>query len=63
MTTVLNPPKIVAEERFVLHNVSWETYEQILKNYEDRSVPRFTYDQGELEIVSPYYLTKKLAKF
>jgi len=53
MTTVLNPPKIVAEERFVLHDVSWETYEQILKNYEDRSVPRFTYDQGELEIMSP----------
>ncbi len=53
MTTVLNPPKIGAEERFVLHNVSWETYEQILKNYEDRSVPRFTYDQGELEIMSP----------
>jgi Uma2 family endonuclease len=53
MPTVLNPPKIATEERFVLHNVSWETYEQILKNYENSSLPRFTYDQGELEIMSP----------
>ena len=52
MTTVL-PPQLDAEKRFVLHNVSWETYEQLLKNYEDQSVPRFTYDHGELEIMSP----------
>lgn len=53
MTTVLNPPQVAAEERFVLYNVSWETYEQLLKNYEDQSVPRFTYDHGVLEILSP----------
>ena len=54
MATVLNPPtKLAAEERFVLRNVSWETYEQILKNYESSSSPRFTYDQGNLEIMSP----------
>lgn len=53
MTTVLNPPQTDAEKRFVLHDVSWETYEQLLKNYEDHSVPRFTYDHGELEIMSP----------
>ena len=53
MTTVLTPPQLDAEERFVLHNVSWETYEQLLKNYEDQSSPRFTYDHGELEIMGP----------
>ena len=53
MTTVLNPPQLVAEERFVLRNVTWETYEQLLKNYESFSAPRFTYDQGDLEIMSP----------
>lgn len=53
MTTVLNPPQTDAEKRFVLHDVSWETYEQLLKNYEDQSVPRFTYDHGDLEIMSP----------
>ncbi len=51
MTTVLNPPDLAAEERFVLRNVSWETYEQLLKNYENCSVPRLTYNQGDLEII------------
>lgn len=53
MTTVLNPPQLGAEERFVLRNVTWETYEHLLKNYESFSAPRFTYDQGDLEIMSP----------
>ena len=53
MTTVLNPPQVAAEERFVLYNVSWETYEQLLKNYEDQSGPRLTYDNGVLEFMSP----------
>lgn len=52
MTTVLNPPQVAAEERFLLRNVSWETYEQLLKNYQDQSAPRFTYDNGDLEIMS-----------
>jgi len=59
MSAVLTPSKIpkrkesIGEERFVLNNVSWETYEQILKNYENSSAPRFTYDRGALEIMSP----------
>ena len=53
MTTVLNTPQLGAEERFVLRNVTWETYEQLLKNYESFSAPRLTYDQGDLEIMSP----------
>lgn len=53
MTTVLNPPQLGAEERFVLRNVTWETYEQLLKNYASFCAPRFTYDQGDLEIMSP----------
>ncbi|HUE81074.1 MAG TPA: Uma2 family endonuclease [Pyrinomonadaceae bacterium] len=53
MTTVLNFRDVAAEERFVLRNVTWETYEQLLKNYENCSVPRLTYDQGDLEIMSP----------
>lgn len=43
----------IGERRFVLHDVSWETYEQLLKNYENRSAPRFTYSEGMLEIMSP----------
>jgi hypothetical protein len=33
MATVLSPP----EQRVTLHNVSWQTYEQILANYADSS--------------------------
>ena len=37
----------------VLHNISWTTYECLLEDFADRSSPRFAYDQGVLEIVSP----------
>jgi Uma2 family endonuclease len=50
MATIASPP---AEERIVLHDVSWETYERLLADHVDRSVPHFTYDRGELEIASP----------
>jgi Uma2 family endonuclease len=48
MPSVLSPP----EQRVVLHNVSWETYERILNEHIDCSSPRFTFDHGELEIVT-----------
>jgi Uma2 family endonuclease len=37
----------------VLHNISWETYEHLLADRGDASVPRLTFDRGELEIMSP----------
>ena len=49
METVKGP----AEGRMLLTNVSWETYEHLLGDYLDRSVPHFTYDRGLLEIMSP----------
>jgi Uma2 family endonuclease len=49
MATLVRPP----EQQVVLHNVSWETYEHLLADHLDSSAPRFTYDQGELEILSP----------
>jgi Uma2 family endonuclease len=49
MATVLSPP----EERILLHDVSWETYQSLLVDQQDRSVPRLTYDGGVLEIMSP----------
>jgi len=33
--------------------VAWETYERLLADHLDRSSPRFAYDRGVLEIVSP----------
>jgi Uma2 family endonuclease len=49
MTTALRTP----EQRVVLHNITWELYESLLCVHLDCSVPRFTYDRGELEIVCP----------
>ncbi|MFZ0963424.1 MAG: Uma2 family endonuclease [Terriglobia bacterium] len=41
------------EQRVVLEDVSWETYEHLLSDHLDKSVPRFTFDRGRLEIMSP----------
>jgi hypothetical protein len=46
MATVLSPP----EQRIVLRNVSWETYERLLTDHTERSNPRFTYDHGADEL-------------
>ena len=42
-----------AEQRVVLHNVTWETYERLLAGHAGHSAPRFTFDRGELEVMSP----------
>ena len=49
METVKSP----AEQRVVLHNIGWNTYERLLADHESNSAPRLTYDRGELEIMSP----------
>ncbi len=49
MPIAVSPP----EQRVVLRNVSWETYERLLAENLDHSSPRFTYDRGVLEIMSP----------
>jgi len=49
METVKSP----AEGKVILHNVSWETYERLLADHVDSSGPRFAYDRGEMEIMSP----------
>ena len=51
--TVASSPALEADRRIVLHHVSWETYERLLADDEERRVPRLTYDRGVLEIVSP----------
>lgn len=41
------------EPRIVLSNIEWETYERLLADQADSSAPRFAYDRGALEIMSP----------
>jgi len=45
--------KSPAEGRVLLRNVSWETYDRLMAEREERPVPRFFYDRGVLEILSP----------
>lgn len=49
MSTILNS----TEQKLILRNISWETYESLLADHADSSAPRFTYDKGALEITSP----------
>ncbi|MDP9473601.1 MAG: Uma2 family endonuclease [Chloroflexota bacterium] len=49
MQAVAGPP----EQRILLRNVAWETYERLLADHLDSSAPRFAYDRGLLEIVRP----------
>ena len=47
------PPEPEPVRRVVLSGISWETYEHLLADLANRSVPRLTFDQGVLEIMSP----------
>src|SRR5713226_1357171 len=50
MATVVSP----AVEQRVILNASWETYERLLAEYPDVAGPRFTYNDGMLEIMVVY---------
>ena len=65
MESVLTEPKtqIVIEEHVVLRGVSWNVYEQLIKDHEDQSAPRFTYNKGNLEIYMPSQKHEKKAEF
>jgi hypothetical protein len=43
----------IAEERVVLNNISWETFERLLVEAGDNRNTRFHYLDGMLEIMSP----------
>jgi len=58
METLVQP----AEERVVLRNVSWKTYEHLLADFAESRSPRLTYDQGTLEIMSPLPQHEKLSQ-
>lgn len=59
MVAVMNPQENLAQkpverypERFViLENIGWETYQRLQADHPDSAGPRFTYDQGRLQIM------------
>ena len=65
MESVLTEPKnqVVIEKHVILSNVSWQSYEQLLKDHEDQSAPRFIYNNGILEIYMPSQKHEKKAEF
>ncbi|MGJ5673246.1 MAG: Uma2 family endonuclease [Nostochopsis sp.] len=46
---------IFAEQRTVLHNVSWETFEALLRETGEDRGSRFAYEDGTLEIMTPLF--------
>jgi Uma2 family endonuclease len=52
MTTVSTLPRL-AEQRTLLHHVSWQLFENLLTELGDNRACRLTYDQGDLEIMAP----------
>ncbi len=49
------------EGRVTLRNVGWETYKMLVEEDPGRSAPRFFYDRGVLEIVSPSFEHEAIA--
>ena len=45
--------EVVGEQRMLLHNIRWKTYERLCEDLGDQSHFRMWYDHGELEIMSP----------
>jgi|SRR5882724_1009060 len=58
MATVLSPP----EQRTLLRDISWETYQSLLSDRQEKNTPRFTYFQGLLEIMSPLSEHEKITR-
>lgn len=54
---------IQSPDRVILPNISWQTYQSLVKDFEQEPAIRLTYDQGLLEIrmpLSPHETYKKL---
>lgn len=50
MATVFEQPT-QAQQKVILHGVTWDTYERLLAEHQDSSSTRFAYDRGTLEIM------------
>src|SRR5258708_37716742 len=61
MASVAPPISTTVNERFVLHGVSWNTYQALRQDLGDRPI-RLTYDGRNLEIMSPSRDHERLKK-
>ncbi|EAZ89624.1 hypothetical protein CY0110_24366 [Crocosphaera chwakensis CCY0110] len=44
----------MTENRVILNNITWETFNQLLKELGDKRVIRLAYDQEIVEIMTPF---------
>jgi Uma2 family endonuclease len=53
MTGVLDPTRVkeILTDGILLHDISWSTYESLLRDHPDAASPRLTYDRGDLLIM------------
>lgn len=59
-STLLQNP---AEQRILLHHVSWQTFKSLLTDVGEDRRTRFAYCQGTLEIMSPLYRHENINRF
>ena len=57
------PTKIIGEERVVLHNISWETFDRLIVESGDHRNTRFYYLDGTLEMMSPLFVHEGSNRF
>jgi len=62
-TSVREQSRPLAEDRVILHNVSWLTFENLLADIGDRRKTLFHYLNGTLEIMSPLSLHEGSSRF
>jgi Uma2 family endonuclease len=55
MTATLTPPEQVTEQKVILDNISWETYQRLMEERGEHPKPRYAYDRGRLEIMVSSY--------
>jgi Uma2 family endonuclease len=53
----------LSEERVILHNISWETFDRLLEETGEHRNTRFHYLDGTLEIMSPLFVHEGSNRF
>ena len=53
----------LAEQRILLHHISWQTFKNILREFGGDRRIRFAYFQGTLDITSPLYRHENINRF
>ncbi len=56
-------PTAIAEQRILLHHISWQTFQQLLNEAGADRHARFAYYQGTLEIMSPLFRHENINRF